>query len=529
MNEDNIWARVPLAERLKLAESIKTNHLFARRFLRSDPWQKQVEIMESVQKPNSRTNVKACHASGKTWVAATCGLAFLARYKEAIVITTAPTDKQVRSILWPEIHSAIDRGVYPFPKPLQTELKLGPKRYAIGFTTSVTKQDEGVKFQGFHAEHILFILDEAPGVDPRIMAAIEGARAGGDVRILGLGNPTIAGGPFYDSFHNNRSTWNTFTISAFDTPNFQGCSLTWKDTATGEMVTVGEGKDLMEMTEEELHDNPRPYLTTRYWVKEKFIEWGPDSPLFEARVLGNFPKNNEFSLVPLAMVEACNRVVPVIRDDAKLHAGIDVAGPGDAESVLTVRQDTKIIFHKGYTTKDPRGEILSDLASLGNKERYESVNVDSIGIGYNFALHIRDEGYPVNMINIQEAVDPETQNAERYFDKKAHYYWHLREQFQANQIHGLTDETAMGQITTIRYYHDAKGRIKIESKDDMARRGVKSPDRAESIMLAYCPANTAWSGLMDFYRATVPVVTVPKSYPVGAVVGPLKVPYMVGQ
>src|SRR5258708_21818681 len=83
---------------------------------------------------------------------------------------------------------------------------------------------EGVRFQGWHGK-ILIVIDEAPGVRPEIYEAIEGIRAGGDVRVLALANPTIASGPFYDAFSVNRDGWSLFTIGAFDTPNLAGLDL----------------------------------------------------------------------------------------------------------------------------------------------------------------------------------------------------------------------------------------------------------------------------------------------------------------
>lgn len=164
--------------------------------------------------------MKACHASGKTFVAAVAVLWWVTRFPDGIVVTTAPTWTQVERVLWGEIHRAAQRSRIKYPALNQTELKLGPGNYAIGLSTN-----EGVRFQGFHGDHILIILDEAPGVLPEIYEAIEGIRAGGDVRVLALGNPTIASGPFHDAFTANRDLWRTFTISAFDTPNLAGLSL----------------------------------------------------------------------------------------------------------------------------------------------------------------------------------------------------------------------------------------------------------------------------------------------------------------
>jgi hypothetical protein len=181
---------------------------------------------------------------------------------------------------------AVKRSRIKYPTVSQTELKLGPGNYAIGLSTN-----EGVRFQGFHGDHILIVLDEAPGVLPEIWEAIEGIRAGGDVRVLALGNPTIASGPFYDAFTANRDLWRTFTISAFDTPNLAGLTL----------------PDVLALHEVELDIAPNPYLVTRRWVREKWSEWGEDNALWQARVLGEFPVQSDNALISLAWLEAAAR------------------------------------------------------------------------------------------------------------------------------------------------------------------------------------------------------------------------------
>src|SRR5580693_3750343 len=239
---------------------------FVKAILGDNIWFKQHEILQSVAK-FSRTAVKACHASGKTFIGALAVLWWITRHQEGIAVTTAPTWTQVERLLWGEIQSAVYRAKIAYPKPAATSLRLGPDRYAIGLATN-----EGVRFQGFHGD-VLIVLDEAPGVLPPIYEAIEGIRAGGNVRVLALGNPVISSGPFYDAFTANREGWNLITISAFDTPNLEGITL----------------EQLLKMSEEELDRNPCPYLTSRRWIKEKYYEWGPGHALWESRVLGNFP------------------------------------------------------------------------------------------------------------------------------------------------------------------------------------------------------------------------------------------------
>jgi hypothetical protein len=115
----------------------------------------------------------------KTFNAAAVVLWALARWPESLVITTAPTFRQVK-VLWNEIGEARKRkrSRVAFPEPSATELKLADKRYAVGLSTN-----DPNKFQSYHAAHVLIIADEAQSILRAIWEAVEGIRAGGDVRV----------------------------------------------------------------------------------------------------------------------------------------------------------------------------------------------------------------------------------------------------------------------------------------------------------------------------------------------------------
>ena len=419
--------------------------------------------MRSVNRPHARVAVKACHSSAKTYTAAEIVLWWVI-YKRGIAITTAPTWPQVEKLLWGEIHKAYDSARIPLGGSLnQTELKLSPDCYAMGLST-----DQGVRFQGFHGT-VLIVLDEAPGVRPDIFEAIEGVRAGGDVRILMLGNPTLASGPFYDAFGRERALWDGYTIDAFDTPNLAGVTI-------DDLRAIPFGDDLTPEQEAFLNVSPRPYLTTRRWVWEKLHTWGEASPLWQSRVRGQFPEQSEDALIPLAWLERAHDVHTVTAD-APVIAGLDVAGPGEDETVLTVRRGAAVLTQQKWSHPDPRGEVVAAL------KRYpvERVNVDSIGIGYYMARHLEDEGFEVMDINVGDAPT----DRERFANLKAELYWGLRERFETGDVTGIHDDVLISQCAGVRYSHNARGQVVIESKDAARKRGVKSPDRAESLMLAF--------------------------------------------
>jgi hypothetical protein len=124
----------------------------------------------------------------------------------------------------------------------------------------------------------------------------------------------------------------------------------------------------------------------------------------------------------------------------------------------------------------------------------EVINVDSAGIGWNMYTHLNDV-FPgiAHPINVGESpYDPE-----KYANLKAELYWGLRMRAQAGDLSGSMDEKLIGQLAGIRYKHNARGQIVIESKEDARKRGVKSPDRAEAVMLAFAQHELAY-GLIGY-------------------------------
>lgn len=454
--------------------------------------------MDAIAKPRAQVCVKACHASSKTYTAAEIVLWFVTRYPDGQVVSTAPTQSQVRDLLWAEIRKARETSLIELPMPTINELRIDNGRGAIGRATN-----QGVRFQGYHGR-VLVVIDEAPGVDADIWDAIEGIRAGGDVRVLALGNPVIASGRFYEIFADEYEGWELFTISAFDTPNLEGYTL--------DDVLMGPNDDPW------LQDNERPYLTTRSWVRERHNTLGGrncelhvqhsgnscpalDHSDFQSRVLGMFPTQSADALISAAWLEAAARR-PLVDTREGYVAGVDVAGQGKAETVVYVRQGPNVVSCQAFADADPRAAVLAALEPYAHDL---TVYVDEIGIGYNFMLHLRDKlaalyrdrraaararredyaGYEPKVagVNVGDGA-----NEDRFANLKAELYWAIRERLEDGQVCGLTDQRTIAQLGGIRSMSTARGQTAIERKEDAAKRGVPSPDRAEAFMLCYSGA-----------------------------------------
>jgi len=455
--------------------------LFANHILGVSLWEREAEILRSIE-THRRTAVKACHGVGKTFTLALAALWWLARYREGIVLTTSPTQRQVRTQLWSEIHRAVERARVPYPKLNTTELTFRDENnFALGFSTN-----QAENFQGYHGKYVLIIADEAPGIESGIWDAVAGTMAGGEVHLIMAGNPTEPLGAFYDAFSGERALWNCISIDALDSPNLNGLSLA----QLLQMDPAAGGP---------LDQNDIPYLVTKRWVYDQYIAWWhgdeSSSPNWMSRVRAQFPDQAQSALIRLHWLERAReraRCNPVEDSGGRLVAGVDVGG-GEAETVVYVCESTlessKIIKMGAWRAADTRGHVVRFLEPY--RGRLAIVRVDAIGIGYNFGLHLQDQRFPVELINVSRACESKPQlrerdPAQRFVNEKARFYQELADALERDRVEGLQDDATIGQLAGIVYEIDPQGRIKIESKERARERGVSSPDRAEALMLALC-------------------------------------------
>ena len=128
------------------------------------------------------------------------------------------------------------------------------------------------------------------------------------------------------------------------------------------------------------------------------------------------------------------------------------------------------------------------------KDRLAEINFDCAGVGAYFATDFESFGFiNINGINVGEATD----FPDRYRNLKAQLYWSLRERFQNGEVSGLDDDVSIMQLASIRYEINPRGQVQIESKDEARKRGVKSPDRAEALMLAFADRTP---GIARYYQ-----------------------------
>jgi len=317
---------------------------FVRHDLKTPLWGKQAQILRAIKR-NRRTAVRSSNGSGKTFVAATAVIWWLMAhpYEPAMVVTTAPTQHQVRDLLWREIRSLYAKNATLIGGTLgRTTLEIDHNHYATGLST-----DSPERFQGFHETNILFVVDEASGVREQVFDAIEGSMTSRRARLLLIGNPTSLAGTFYKAFHQRRTQYKTIHISAFDTPNLSATAnnkssllregVRGRVDCSGDQVTTvtpganedrggvlprdailpavetdaQQSPDTAEQSREAAQAPPQtglhmpiPGIVQPQWVHEASTTWSKNSAQYQVRVLGEFPTQADDTLIPLTQIEA---------------------------------------------------------------------------------------------------------------------------------------------------------------------------------------------------------------------------------
>lgn len=454
-------------------------------------WSKQREICASVLE-HQRTVVAACHAPGKSHLSARLVAWWVSSYASgtALAITIAPTHRQVRNIIWPHIRRCAVIGNLPGDVLTQT-WKHGNDIVAYGFSPS--PYDEAA-LQGIHAPNLLIVVDEAGGIGEVIGQTLEALMTGGNTRLLLLGNPpTDQEDSWFERCFSNP-LFNPITISAFDTPNF-----------TGEEVA------LCRTCPPQVDEHPiTKHLVDQRWVDDVVQEFGEDSPFVEARVWARFPTSSANKVIPVAWCERATENDEPAAGSA-IRLGIDIAADGGDEFVIaraegfTVRLVHRSSGSVNENAVDVAATCLRHIAeaeefhvkhSIGERVR---VKVDTIGVGWGVVSMLQKwhEERRHNAVIVPVNVAERAKDSAKFRNMRAEMWWSARTLLQprpdgAQDLRLEVDRKAISQLAGPTFKSDGSGRIQIESKADMKKRGVHSPDQAEAILLAlYEPTRTA--------------------------------------
>jgi hypothetical protein len=447
----------------------------------------QAAIMEAVAAGQDVT-VRSGHGCGKTTTDALTVYWYLTTHPFSKVPTTAPTFRQVKDILWAEITKWHQRFRLKDHFDLQTTRLAVRGREQEWFAIGVAS-NKAENIEGFHADHVLFVVDEAKGVMKPIYDAIDGALTTGGQRLY-TSTPGSRAGQFYESHH---------------------------------------GRIAKYFKQIHINGELSPRVNAR-WREQKAEEWGLDSPIYQAKVLGEFPNEGDDILIRLdyilaaeaaALEEKCSKCgkleecrcgapsVPAIDDGPVEVLGCDVARYGVDETAVARGNSHRIRYLRHWAKRDlvyTTNELVGEFKRGG----VASIAVDDTGLGGgvtdNLAKLHQIPTMPVIFGSKSELTTADKK--EHFANNKAFLAWKFKQALEENAraraeggagTFALPDDDKLkGQLSNLRTRHTNKGQIQIIDPDDPTipvaelPKGVRvSPDRAHAALIMYHGATSA--------------------------------------
>jgi phage terminase large subunit len=439
------------------------------RFGVTPTWQQQ-QILEALQPTGAKVAVRSGHGIGKSavaswaiwWVMETCD------YPK--IPCTAPTAHQLHDVLWGELskwrriadEQSAQRGDHPrfwlsrLFRLLHDAL-MDPSAREWGAFARTAKKENPEALQGFHADHLLFVIDEASAVAEEVFEAAEGALSTPGARVLMLGNPTRNSGTFAASHKQNRGAYTALHFRSQDSP----------------LVDPG--------------------------YRERLIsKWGEQSNVVRVRADGEFPRQEDDILISLELTEPC--LTRERREGGGLRKlGVDVARMGSDRTALVLRHGAMVEHIKVFGRQDTMQTVGCILAVLA-PWHVEEIDVDVIGLGagvYDRLTELQRHGQlgcavvPVNVAEkaplVRHPADAKPRLLRDYLWLEMAEWLRSAQPVFCAEDHGACEDLA-GELASVGYSLDSYGQLVVEDKDHMRKRLGHSPDLADALGCTFSPS-----------------------------------------
>jgi hypothetical protein len=433
--------------------------LFVTDVLCATPEPHQVEALIAFR-THTHLAIRAAHDQGKTALLSWIAWYFITTHFPCKIPVAANTQDQLRDVTWSELM----KWGRLLPEALRSQYDIGLERITLrampedSFMVARTASKSNPEaLQGFHSENLLFLLEEASGMEDIIFEIASGAMSSKGSHALMIGNPNKSMGYFSRAFKEGRWLWHClhwpWQLNPWSSPNY-------------------------------------PEQMAR--------EYGEHSNVFRIRVKGDFPTSEDNAVISLDLVEAAvARDVDVTGNRACVW-GLDVARFGDDRCALVKRRGNHVI----EPAKVWRHRDLMESCGIVSREYFETpdstkpsvINGDVIGIGAGVIDRLRELGLPVFGVNVGET----SSQPDRYMRLRDELWWNAREWFMARDCRIPNDPALISDLVGPTYKPLSSGKLQIEPKDEMKKRGLKSPDVADAFCLTFAGGEFA----ADYRRHT---------------------------
>lgn len=392
------------------------------------------------------------HGIGKSAITAWLVDWIMSTRPHAKGVITANTSDQLSSKTWAEVAKWTQRcitghwfKVTTGRGAMKMEHKQHPNSWRVDAQTC--REENSESFAGLHAANStpFYIFDEASAVPDKIWDVAEGGMTDGEPMWFVFGNPTRNTGRFHSCFNAHRHRWHTRQI-----------------------------------------DSRRVAITNKKQIQEWVDDYGEDSDFVRIRVRGVFPRASSTQFIARDTVDqAMARDMPAsaVRGRTAI-VGVDVARFGDDQSVIATRigRDARTFKPKAFRELDTMqlaSKVVEHVGMLRGGGYRVVVFIDGGGVGGGVVDRCRQLQIDVIEVQFGARADDPT----KYVNKRTEIWAKLRDWLKIGYLH--KDEALVTDLTAVQYGFTTKEQIQLESKKDMKKRGMASPDLADALACTF--------------------------------------------
>lgn len=409
-----------------------------------DPW--QIKVLVAYNRGDRSISIRSAHGVGKSAVVSWISIHHMLCKFPQKTVATAPSAPQAFDVYFAEVKHWIKK----LPEHLQTlfiqktdriELRAAPHSSFLTVRTSRADQPEALA--GVHSDNVLLIADEASGIPEKVFESAAGSMSSADACTILIGNPVRSTGLFFDTHTRLAHRWTTVHVSAFDSPR-----------------------------------------VTPDFIDEMRERYGETSNPYRVRVLGEFPVSDDDTIIPYELIDSARHRDIRVSPHAPRVWGLDVARFGSDRSALVERQESTaktLQIYKQIDLMELVGRVHRRYKDLAHDRRPSHIFVDSIGLGAGVVDRLRELQLPVYGVNVSESAALK----DRFLNLRSELWFEARDWLNTKSVKLADDEVLCGELTVPKYKFNSGGKVQVEPKHEIKKRGLPSPDVADAFVLTF--------------------------------------------
>jgi phage terminase large subunit len=434
-----------------------------------------VQALEAIAR-REWTAIESATGTGKTFLMAAALLWHCGCFEDSITTTVATKEDQMAKGVWREVGRLWPRFQAAFPQAELSTLRIrmdpprGDAWGAWGITARQTAGEESnTSVQGLHAQYLLILVDEMPGVPASVVTALENTATDPGNVIAGFGNPDADTDPL--ARFRKKARVKGLRVSGYDHPNV----------VTGRTIVPG--------------------AVSRVSIAQRRDDYGEESPLYKSRVRGIAPAQSAHALIHRAWIDQAVERWRVWRASGALTGypfafGVDPANSDAGDYAAIARWQGPMcvdITAKPCPNANDLGAAVWEEA-VAVRADPRAIGVDAIGVGagtVNEMSRLAAGGPTCTSLHsggkavqrAQKAGEGEgwVTDVNRFHNLRAQMYWQFREDLRNGRI-ALPPDTQIVEELTQPQYGIRNGRVVVEPKDDIKSRIGRSPNKADALV-----------------------------------------------